>query len=130
MQVDERLILGLDDRVDPAVVVEVARGQASAQVEGAERVAGPGRHVRQASVRPARQQLNGHLPGEDGLVVADMAVGRDQVEPAVIIGIEEGDAEAQQLAGRRSQAHRRGVVREQAAGPGCGRAWSTRRNSW
>ncbi len=105
VQIDQRLVLGQDDRVDPAVVVEVARGQAPTQMERArtDRRRGPTRRS-DASVRSARQQLDGHLPGEGGPVVADMAVGGDQVEPAVVVGVEEGDAEAQQRTRGRGQA--------------------------
>ena len=41
-----------------------------------------------------------------------MPVGLRQVEPAVVVGVEEGGAEAQHVAGGRRQADRRGVVAE------------------
>ena len=65
-KIDERLILRQDDGVDPAVVVEVADGQAAAQVERLERRPGSGRRVGQPAARPADEQLDRHLPGEGG----------------------------------------------------------------
>ena len=112
-QVNERLVLRLNNHVDPAVVVEVARGQASAEVQDLKRVARTGRDVRQAPVRPAGQQLDRHFPRENRRIIADMPIGGDQVEPAVVIGIEEGDTKPQQVACGRGQAHGGRAIREQ-----------------
>ena len=64
---------------------------------------------------PAEEELQRHRPGEARPVVEDVSVGRDQVEPAVVVGVEESDPEAEQRAAGHRQADRRGVVGEEAA---------------
>ena len=69
--------------------------------------------VRRPSV-PPEEQLRGHRVGRLGPEVVDVAVGLDQVEPAVVVGVEEGDPEAEAGAGGGEQAEGAGPVVEDA----------------
>ena len=111
---DRRLILADDDGVDQAVVIEISRGEAAAQVERLERSPRAGEASVSRPAGRAHEQLDRHLPGKRRPVVADVAVGRDQVEPAVVVCVEERDAEAQQVPAGRGQSDRGGLVGEDA----------------
>ncbi len=70
--------------------------------------------VDQAAVGAADQQLRGHQVRVVGTEVVDVAVGRGQVEPPVVVGVEEGDAESQQASAGGGQSDGGRVVGEQA----------------
>ena len=48
----------------------------------------------------AEKELRGHLIGDRGAVVGDVAVGLNEVEPAVVVGVEGGQPEAEHEPGR------------------------------
>src|SRR5205085_11985284 len=96
VQVDQRLVLRQDQRIDPPVVVEVAGGQAPAQVQGSEGGAGLRRDVGQRAVGAPQQELRRHGEGEVGAAVGDVAVGGQDVEPAVVVDVEQRDPEAEE----------------------------------
>ena len=54
--------------------------------------------------RIAEQELGRHVVGERRAEVGDVPVGLDQVEPAVVVGVERGQAEAEEMAGGGGQA--------------------------
>ena len=96
---DERRILRHRNQVDAAVVVEIARGQGAADPRDAP--GGPrfGGDVDQAPMFPADQEQARHVEGEIGTIVDHVAVRLSQVEPAVVVGVEQDDAEAEQSTG-------------------------------
>ncbi len=130
VEVGGRTVVADDDRVDPAVVVEVADGQAAAQPGHLERRAGAGADVAQPAVRAAQHELRRHRVGNLGADIGDVAVDRQEVEPAVGVGVEEGDAEAQAEPAGGVQADRGRPVGEQAAAEVLVDTSSTRRRSW
>ena len=72
------------------------------------------RDVRHPTPRIVQKELDWHLPGELRAAVVDVAVGRDQVEPAVVVGVEEADPEAEDIATGRRQADGGRLVAEEA----------------
>ena len=87
-------------QVDAAVVVEIARGQGAADPRD-----GPGRpglpgDVDQAPVISADQEQARHVEGEIGPIVDHVAVRLGEVEPAVVVGVEQDDAKAEQVPAR------------------------------
>ena len=96
-------------------MIQVADGQSATEVQGEERGAGSLGAIDQPASGAAEQELERHHPGEPGPGVEDVPVGAEQVETAVIIGVEEGDAEAEQGTAGRRQADGRRVVGEGAA---------------
>src|SRR5439155_12369522 len=74
----------------------------------------PRRDVGQPAPLAADQQLRGHCVGNVRAVVADVPVGRYQVEPSVVVGVQEGDPEAQEVAAGRGQADPGRPVGEEA----------------
>ncbi len=97
-----------DHEVEVPVAVEVAHGQAAARLLDQE--AGPGgiRHVPElpAFVEEELVLLPEGLVklGEAADVGIDVAVGDEEVQPAVEVGVEEGDAPAHRLEAGRGQA--------------------------
>ena len=67
---------------------------------------GPVRDVDELARAVAEKKLGGHGVGDRGAVVVDVAVGLDQVEPAVVVGVERGQPEAEHEPGRRGEAGR------------------------
>ena len=116
VEVGQGLVVRQDQHVLTAVVVEVAHGQAATHARHLPRAR---RRRSETSVRrpsePPSEKLRGHQVRVVGPEVVDVAVGRGQVEPAVVVGVEEGDAEAQQATAGDGQAARCGRVDEDAA---------------
>ena len=83
------------EEVEAAVVVEVADGQGPPEPLGAKRGAGAVADVRQAAVGPPEEQLKRHRIRRLGPEVVHVSVRLDQVEPAVVVGVQKGDPEAQ-----------------------------------
>ena len=79
---------------------------------------------------PPSRSCSGIVQGNRGRPSRTCPLARDQVEPAVVVGVEEGDAEAEQRPARRRQADRRRVVGEESAAQVAVEASSTRRSSW
>ncbi len=103
---------GVDDGVEPAVAVEVADGHASTQDRAGEPGAGGRGGVDQPPLDVAEQ---GRPHGErlaEPRPVEDMAVGLEQVEPAVGVEVGQGHAETQDRAGRPGEAEGVGGVGE------------------
>ena len=100
-------------RVEPAVVVQVADGQPAAHVGPLERRAGAGRDVGQRPARASEQELRRHRIGEERPMVAEVPVGRHQIEPAVVVGVEESRAETEAVAAGGRQAGGGGMVGEE-----------------
>src|SRR5262249_37573375 len=84
VEVDQAPALVDEQGVGAAVVVEVARGQAPSEVRHPERRAGGSRRVGEPAPGPPLEQLRRHLPRELRAAVVDVAVGAEQVEPAVV----------------------------------------------
>ena len=61
VQVNEWFVLIEHDGIETPVVIQVANGQTSTQVQRPERLAGPARNVGQAAPRAPGQELEGHL---------------------------------------------------------------------
>src|SRR5262249_52972701 len=112
VEIGQGLAIGDDQQVEPAVVVKVAGGQATTDPGDLPRRAGAPGHVGKPAGALAQEELRRHGVGTVGPEVADVAVGRGQVEPTVVVGIQEGRAEAQQVAAGCRQADRRGAVQE------------------
>src|SRR5207244_1091617 len=72
----QRLVLSDNQGVDPAVIVQIARGQPTPHPQLLKRSAGGGRDVGQARVRASLvpEELNGHLPGKLRTAIVDVAV--------------------------------------------------------
>ncbi len=107
MEVGHGLVLGENEQVGPAVVVEVAPGQAPADtlnLPGWARLVGD---VGEMAPVVAEHQPGRHGVGGRGAEVVDVAVGGGQVEPAVVVGVEERDSKAQEKAGLAGQADAR-----------------------
>ena len=118
VEVGQRLVLReRSTQVEPAVVVEVADGQPAAERGATCQGARPAAET--STSRPVGRRRPGAgagiAYGNDRAVVVDVAVGGRQVEPAVVVDVEEGDAEAQQVPARRGQADGGGLVGEDAA---------------
>ena len=103
VEVGQRLVLG-----------ERAAGRRGRRCRGRPRPgpgrpAGPARAARRGRSRrsvgpPRRRRRAGrHGVGDLRPVVVDVAVGRGQVEAAVVVDVEEGDAETEPVAGRHRQ---------------------------
>ena len=114
MEVGQRPVLGDDQRVAPAVVVEVADGQPPAQAGHLPGVARAVGGVDQLALRVAQPEPGGHGVGQSRPAVVDVAVGGDEVEPAVVVGVEERHAEPQQIPAGRGQPDLGGVVEVEA----------------
>ncbi|HEU4401055.1 MAG TPA: hypothetical protein VFT43_03015 [Candidatus Polarisedimenticolia bacterium] len=115
-----RAVVLRHDDVLVAVVVKVERDGAATDVDAAERRAGggPGDDV-EAAVATVAVELRRLLEG-DGVavkadVVDDVAVGDEQVEMAVVVGIEEEGPEAESQERRAAHPRAEGAVREDAA---------------
>src|SRR5205823_10307108 len=81
---DARGLVVDDDQVQVAVVVEVAAGEASAHVKGPEVVARAGGDVREPAGAGVAPEDRWVLVGiQQGPLAADVAIGGDQVEPAI-----------------------------------------------
>ena len=96
MKVGQGLVVRQDQHVQPTVIVEIADCQAAAHPRDRPGDTGPVGDIGQAAVDAADQELCGHLVRVIRPQVVHVAVGRGQVEPTVIVGVEEGDSEAQQ----------------------------------
>ena len=83
MEIGQRLVLGEDHRVDAAVVVEVAGGQAAADALDLPAAPGLVGDIDQPAVGPVFVEPAGHGVRIKRPVVVDMAVGDHDVEPAV-----------------------------------------------
>ena len=114
VEIGQRPVERRDHQVDPAVIVEVAGGEAPADPRDQPGRPGRGGPVDELAAGQTQQELRGHPVGEERAEVVNVPVGGRQVEPAVGVGVEEGDAEAESLAGRDGQAGRRGHVGEDA----------------
>src|SRR5262249_935433 len=114
VEVREGTVLRNEQCVEPAVVVQVPDRQATADARDCERVAGLAGNIGQPAPGLADEKLHWHGVREPGAEVVDMAVGRQQVKPAVGVGIEHGNPESELRAARGGEAYRRRVVTEHA----------------
>ena len=69
--------------------------------------------VAEVARRDAEQELGRHLVRDRGAEVGDVPVGLDQVEPAVVVGVERGQAESEEPPGGGGQARGGRSVAEQ-----------------
>src|SRR5437899_2887572 len=81
-----------------AVVVEVARGQPATDARLGPARAGASGDLGEPAATGAEEELRGHRVRDRRAVVVDVAVGLGQVEAAVVVGVEEGGAEAEHVA--------------------------------
>ena len=97
-----------------AVVVQVADGQSATQLGDLPRRPGAVRDVEQPAGPVTEEELGGHLEGDVGAKVIDVAVGLGQVEPAVVVGVERRQPKPRTNRRRRGEAGRGGPVAEDA----------------
>ncbi len=71
--------------------------------------------VHELAATGPEEQLGGHRVGDRRPVVVDVPIRHGQVEPAVVVRVQEGSPEPQHIAGRRSQAGGGHAVGEEAA---------------
>ena len=79
--------------------------------------AGPARSVTSTSLRPPSapaKSCAGIRCGTSVRIIVDMAVGRHQIEPAIVVEIEKGDPEPEPVAAWHREAVLRGMVAEDA----------------
>ena len=95
--------LGDQQQVRSPVVVEVAHRQAPSHARGCPGLPGRLSDIDEPAVPATHHQRRGHVIRIIGAIVVDVAIGRGQVEPAVVVGIEQRDAEAEQEAPWRGQ---------------------------
>ena len=108
----ERRVLGDDEHIGAAVVVDVANRQPATQSEHL-----PGRtslrgNIDEFALPLTEKELGTHGVWDRGAIVADMAVGLGQVEPAVVVGVESGQPKAEHQLCRRGQTRIDGPVAE------------------
>ena len=114
VEIHRRLILGDHQRIEAAVVVEIRDDQASTDVELLEWRPGLGGHVGKATAGLASEQLGAHGVRKLGPEVVDMPVGGEQVEPAVVVGIQKSGPETEEITAGRCQPGGGRVVDEEA----------------
>src|SRR5262249_44124428 len=88
-------VLGDDQEVRRPVVVEVGQGEPAADSGGLPGGAGGRRDVGHSPTGEAAQELGRHCVRYARAVVVDVPVGRGEVELAIVVGVEEGDAETE-----------------------------------
>src|SRR5262249_33110791 len=115
VEVGQRLVVRLDQHVLPTVVVEVAHDQAATHAWHAPGRAGAVGDVGQASVGAGYEKLRGHQVRVVRPEVVDVPIRRGQIEPPIVVGVEEGDTEAQQATAGDGQPDRGSRVGEDAA---------------
>ena len=69
-------------------------------------------NVRKMSRCVTEQELRGHGVWHMRAQVVDVAVGRGEIEPAVVVGVEKGSSEAQEKPARSGEAERDTVIYE------------------
>ena len=104
VEVGHGLVVRQDQHVLTAVVVEIAHDQAATHAWHAPWRAGDVGDVGQAAVGAAQEKLRGHQVGVVRPEVVDVPIRRGQVEPPIVVGVQEGDTEAQQTTGGNGQA--------------------------
>ena len=115
VEVRERLPLGDDQHVEPAVVVEVADSQAASQTRDRPGVACSSGDVDEPSPIRAQKELGGHEVGDMRPQIVDVAVRCGQVELAVVVDVQEAGSKTEHIAACRGQPHRGSAVDELAA---------------
>jgi hypothetical protein len=91
----EQKVLGDEQQVDAAVVVQVAGRQSAPQPRDLPGRPGTVRDVDEPPRGVTQEELRGHRVGVGGTAVFDVAVGLRQVEAAVVVRIERGEPEAE-----------------------------------
>src|SRR5437773_7517323 len=114
-QDNDRLIDMVDNDVGPTVVVEIGDGEAAAAVLGLEVRPALGRDVREFAVAFVFEQDWKLGPGAAGRMADDMAVGKDEVLPAVVVEIDEAGAETDVFRADGGDAGRRRGVQKGSA---------------
>src|SRR5262249_18817285 len=98
VEVDERAVLRYHQGVDTSIVVEITNRQPSGHVQLLKRRAGSRCDLGQTSVLATHIELRRHRERIVRAQVADVAVSGQQVETAIIIGIQKRSAKAQDVA--------------------------------
>ena len=111
----QRLVVRKDQPIDSPVIVKIAGGQSSANSQNLEGWPGTSRDVDQTAAHIAEQKLGRHGIGCVGPKVVDVAVGNHEVKVPVIVGVQEGNPEAQHKPSRNGQADSGGILGEQEA---------------
>src|SRR5262245_43025225 len=115
MEIGQRLALGDDQEIEPAVVVEITNGKATAKARNLPGDTRQARYIAEPARRSAQEELRRHGKRDVGAQIVDMAVGRGQVEPPVVVGVKERGSEAQEVPAGGRQPDGSGAVDELTA---------------
>ncbi len=99
VEVNQGLPLRQNQDIDTSIVIQVADSKPAAQQRNLEGRASAIADIDElTAIVGACEELRTHLVGDSGANIVDVAVGRHQVEPPVVVHVEEGDPETEAVA--------------------------------
>ena len=116
-EVDQRLVLRDENGVEPAVVIKIAHGEPAADRFLLERRAGVSGRIEKRTVGGPQQELGCHRVRVQRTLVAHMPVGSQQIEPAIIVRVQECHSEAEPVASRGGELGGCRAIGEESPGP-------------